>query len=440
MKKTTFSILLLLLAKFSYAQNGVTKTSFSLQEAVAHALTHNRNIQNASLGIQAAEEKRWETITMGLPQINGKIDYKSNIVRPIEEEGNPIIDFFIPKHSITPSVTLSQLIFDGSYIVGLKASKVFLEISKNYKEKTENEIEIAVVNAYTTAQITKENIAIIDRNIASVKENLKDTKAIYENGLTEEESVEQLSLTLADLENSRKNLVNANEVAQGMVKLLLGIPATTNIKLYENLETLIANHSTLEGTKTTHSVFNNIDYKIALNDVKSKELLYQSERSKYLPSVTGFVSGNYQGINSRFGDLFNHQQEWLSTVVAGVSINFPIFTSFKIRSKKRQAKINWDSAINNLKDTEQKLSLDIKNAQSNYILALETYENRRKNLSLAEKIERKNTVKFKEGLTSSIALRQVQMQLYGSQQEYLKAISDVINTKVILKNTINLNK
>lgn len=439
MKKTTISLLLVLLAQFSYAQNGTTKTSFSLQEATEYALQHNRSIQNASLNIQAAEEKRWETITMGLPQINGKIDYKSNIVRPIEN-GDPILDFFIPKHSLSPSVTLSQLIFDGSYIVGLRASKVFLEISKNYKEKTENEIEIAVVNAYTTAQITKENIAIMDRNIASVQENLNDTKAIYENGLTEEESVEQLSLTLADLENTRKNLSNANEVAQGMVQLLLGIPATTQIDLYESLETLIANHSTLEGTKTKHSVFNNIDYKIALNDVQSKELLYQSERAKYLPSIAGFVSGNYQGINSSFGDLFDNQQDWLSTVVAGVSINFPIFTSFKIRSQKRQAKIKWDASINSLKDTEQKLSLDIKNAQSNYILALETFENRRKNLSLAEKIERKNTVKFKEGLTSSIALRQVQMQLYSSQQEYLKAISEVINKKVVLKNTINLNK
>ena len=157
------------------------KTSFNLNEAISYAKIHNRNIQNAVAGIQAAEEQKWEAISIGLPQLNGKIDYTANLKKPIEgDPNNPAdpVNFFFPSNNLTPSLTVTQLIFDGSYIVGLQASKVFLDISKNYKDKTDNEIEQIVVNAYMTALLTDESILILEKNIKNIEDNLKEATAV----------------------------------------------------------------------------------------------------------------------------------------------------------------------------------------------------------------------------------------------------------------------
>ena len=441
-KSNIFYLLMLIVASAMGQEQEVQKTSFSLNEAIVYSKTHNRNIQNANLNIQAAEEQKWETTALGLPQINGKIDYTNNIKTPIEgDPSNPNdpINFFFPKNNLTQSVTLTQLIFDGSYIVGLQATKVFLDISQNYKEKTDNEIEQIVVNAYMTSLLTDESILILEKNIENIKSNLKEAQAVFANGLGEEESVEQLELTLSNLENSMKNLVVVSEVSNGYVKLLLGIDSEIEITLSDNLDMLISEYVTLLSEFQQNDIFNNIDYKIAVNDTENKELLYKLEKMKSLPTVSAFLNTNYQGFNSEFSGLFSSDQTWLNATSAGVSVNIPIFTSFNIRSKKRIAKLNWDVSENSLKDIEQQLKLDLKKAKSEYILAAETYENRKQNLALAEKIERKNSIKFTQGMASSIDLRTVQVQLYSSQQDYIESIIDVINKKVALKNLLNIN-
>ncbi|WP_346883174.1 TolC family protein [uncultured Algibacter sp.] len=417
--------------------------SFSLQDAVNYALEHNRTISNADLNILAAKQTVWETTANGLPQINGAIDYQNNIKTPFNTDDlapNDPFRFLFPKHSLIPSLSLSQLIFDGGYIVGLQSNKVFLTISELAKDKTNNDIETAVVSAYNNALLTKESIEIMKNNIAVLEENLNETTKIFENGLTEEEDVEQLQLTLSNLEINLKNLESLYDISKGYLKLLLGIDLQNTINLTDTLEALVNENISLELLNSDHSVFNNIDYKIAENDVVSKNLQYKLEKSKLLPTITGFVNANYLGYSDRFSNYFKKEQEWLFTTVGGVSLNIPVFTSFKGKAQRQKAKIEWNIAENNLKETEQKLALDFKTSKSEYTLAIDTYGNKKKNLTLAEKIETKNNIKYKEGIASSFDLRQAQTQLYTSQQEYLQAIIDVINKKAELKNLLNIQK
>jgi len=440
MKKINILYLFLTTAFTGFAQEITRelKTSFNLNEAIEYAEIHNRNIQNAAASIQAAEAQKWEAISIGLPQLNGKIDYNSNLTTPFDAGGDDFVSFLYPKNSLSPSISVSQLIFDGSYIVGLQASKVFLDTSKNYKEKTDNEIEQQVVNAYMTALLTIESIQILEKNISNITDNLREATAVFENGMAEEETVEQLQLTLANLENSLRNYQVLAKVSNGSVKLLLGIDSEIPIILSDNLDNLIDANLILEPAYEQGSLFNNIDYKIAVNDTETKELLYKLEKAKYLPTISAFLNANTMGLNDSFGDLFNKDQEWLSSTVAGVSLSIPIFTSFNIRSQKRRAKINYEISQNSLKDIEQQLNLDLATVRSEYILATETYQNKKRNLALAEKIEHKNSIKFRQGMTSSIDLSTVQAQLYSSQQEYIESIIDVINKKVELKNLLNI--
>lgn len=427
----------LIIACSLFAQE--TPKKFSMQEAVNYALENNKNINNADLSILAAERQVWETTARGLPQISGKVDYNFNAIRAFDPEPGDVFGFIFPKHQVTPSVTLNQLIFDGGYIVGLQSNKVFLEISKNAKDKTVNTIETNVINAYNNALLTKESIEITKNNIKVLSDNLEETRKIFENGLTEEEDVEQLQLTLSSLENNLRNLETLSEISKGYLKILMGLEQDETIELTDTLESLVVENISLNLISDTHSVSNNIDYKIAANDAESKRLEYKLEKSEQLPKVNAFLNSNYLGISESFGNYFEAQQEWFFTTSTGVSITFPIFTSFGGKAKRQRAKIEWDKAKNSLIDTENQISIEFKNAKNEYQLAIDTYDNKQKNLALAEKIEKKNTIKFKEGIASSFDLRQAQLQLYTSQQEYLQSIIDVINKKANLKNLLNLN-
>ncbi|GAA4972353.1 TolC family protein [Algibacter aquimarinus] len=414
------------------------QNQFSLQEAINYALENNKTIKNADLDILAAEQQVWETSSRGLPQINGAVNYNFNAVRAFDPEPGDVFGFIFPKHQVTPSVTLNQLIFDGGYIVGLQSNKVFLDISKNAKDKTVNTIETTVISAYNNALLTKESIGITKNNIKVLSDNLEETKKIFENGLTEEEDVEQLQLTLSSLENNLRSLETLSEISKGYLKILMGLEQSETIELTDSLESLVVENISLNLISDSHSVSNNIDYKIAANDAESKRLEYKLEKSEQLPKVNAFLTSNYLGISESFGNYFEAQQEWFFTTSTGLSITFPIFTSFGGKAKRQRAKIEWNKAKNSLIDTENQLSLEFKNVKNEYQLAIDTYNNKQKNLALAEKIEKKNTIKFKEGVAGSFDLRQAQMQLYNSQQEYLQAIINVINKKAELKNLLNI--
>lgn len=433
MKKRLFILIIVFTSNLIMAQQ-----SFTLKQAVDFALKNNKKVKNADLAIEAAKWKKWETISTGLPQVNGKIEYDYSI-RPDELTNNPTPDnpflFFFPKHKLTPSITLTQLIFDGAYLVGLQSAKVFLDITKNAKLKTDNEITKAVTSAYTNVLLTAKSMDIMDNNIQTLEKNLYDTRLIFENGLTEEEDIEQLEITLNDLQNNKSNLISIHNHAIDFLKILMGIEQDKNISASDQLDNLTLSIKQSEN-KIVFSALNNIDYKIAENDLKTKSLLYKLERARALPTISGFANLNYLGQSAPPDDsfdFFSKEQEWLGFGTLGLKMDIPIFTSYQGGARRKKAKLEWQASQNSFEETKLEIDLNIKNIATQLELAQNTLVNRKKNLALAERIENKNNIKFKEGIASSFELRQAQLQLYTSQQEYLKAMVDVINKKAELE-------
>jgi len=375
-KYSIISLILIFSLHFGHSQE--IPRSFNLQEAINYAKENNRIVKNAYLNIEAAENQVWETTSRGLPQVSGAVDYSINIATPFSiddlDEGDPFV-FLFPKHNLTPSVQLNQLLFDGGYLVGLQSNKVFMQISENAKDKTLNDIETDVVSAYNNALLTKESIEITQNNIKVLSDNLRETQKIYENGLTEEEDVEQLQLTLSGLENNLKSLVTLYDISKGYLKILMGIRPSETIELEDTLDNLILENISLEIISDIHPVSNNIDYKIAANDAESKRLEYKLEKSEQLPKLNAFLTSNYLGYSNSVSTYFNGDQDWLFTTVGGFKLTFPIFSSFGGKAKREKAKIEWDIAKNNLIATENELSLRFRNAKNEYQLAIDTYDN-----------------------------------------------------------------
>ncbi|MCL5127515.1 TolC family protein [Algibacter sp. L4_22] len=415
--------------------------SFSLEDAINFALENNRTAKNAGRDIEAAKKQKWETTATGLPQLNATVDYQNWLKQQVsladfDGDGTNEAFAFGLKHSLDASATLSQLLFDGSYIVGLQSAKVYLEISKHAKIKTDLEVRKAVVNAYGNVLLTEESVAILERNKITLQKNLDEITQIYENGLEEEESVEQLKITLSSINSNLNNSIRLKKVAYQMLNINLGIDIESKTVLTDNLETLAAKNMDLSFINNPFSVENTIDYKIAENDKTSKELLLKLEKAKNLPTLSTFLSGGYIAYSDDF-DLFQNKTKYYGYGLFGVNLSVPIFSSGGTKAKTQRARINFEKAKDDLTETEQRLKLEIASAKSDYQFAIEEYSNKKENLNLAERIEKKNQTKFFEGIASSFDLRQAQTQLYTAQQEFLQAMLNVINNKVALETITN---
>lgn len=442
MKRSIYILLLFLpLVTFTQEKN----YSFTLQEAIEFALENNRQALNASRDVDAAKKQKWETTSTGLPQINATIDFQNFLKQPVQlvpaeffggNEGEFAEVVFGTKQNMVGTATLTQKIFDGSYLVGLQSAKVYLQISQNAKIKTDLEVRKAVINAYGNVLLAEESVKILERNKAVLEKNLDETTKVYENGLTEEENVEQLQITLSSIESTLNNTKRLKILAYKMLNITLGLDINDSITLEDDLEKLTQENIDLDFLETDENPENTIDYKIAFNDKTSKELLLKLEKSKALPTINGFINGSYSGFSDSFTFL-DREQNWFGSSIVGISLNVPIFSSLGRSAATQRAKINLEKAETDLTETEQKIKLQIAQSKSDYQFAIEDFEIKKQNLNLAERIEQKNQTKFFEGISTSFDLRQAQTQLYTAQQEFLQSMLDVITKKAELETILN---
>jgi outer membrane protein len=439
--KKQFLLTFTLFALSVNAQDTKKSYSFTLQQAIDYALEYNYSAINSGRDIESAKEKKWETTAMGLPQINAGVDYTNNFVLqksviPAEFAGGKPGDYievaFGTKHTMIARSTLSQLIFDGSYIVALQASKTYLKYYENAKQRTDIDIKEMVINSYGNVLLAKENIAILEKNIASLQKTLNDTKAIYTNGLIEEESVEQLQITLGSLESTLNYNKRLLDITYQMLKINLGIELNETVVLTDRLEDLTIQNMDLAFSKTEFDVNNNINFKIATNFEEQRTLEYKLQKSKALPSLSANVNFGYTAFKDEF-QFFTNNQSWFNYSNLGVSLNVPIFSSLARSSRTQQAKIALEQAKTQLNETEQKLKLQYATAKSEYEYSIADYETAKNNLRLSERIEKKQQIKFTEGLSTSFDFNDAQRQLYTSQQKYLQTMITIINKKASLE-------
>ncbi|SFC04214.1 Outer membrane protein TolC [Flagellimonas taeanensis] len=441
--RTTLISLFLLLPWLISAQD--TIHSFNMDEAIAYALEHNYSAINASRDIEDAQKQKWETIATGLPQISGAVSYQNQLKQPVSqipaeffggEPGTYQEVVFGQAQSMSATATLRQKIFDGSYIVGVQATKTFLDYSQNNKEKNELEVRKSVVEAYGNVLLAQESVLISERNKATLEKNLYETKRIFENGLGDEESVDQLQITLSSVENQLKNAKRLEKITLQMLNLILGIPIDAPTVLTENLDDLTQKQIDLGLLDTEFNIENNIDYKLALNLNEQRALELKLAKSYALPTLNAFVNYGGNSFSNDFNFLSSGQQ-WFGSSILGVDLNIPIFSSLGRSATTQRAKIALEKAKTQFTETQAQIRLQLESAKSDYILSIEQYGTSKENLELAERIEKKNQIKYEEGLATSFDLRQAQTQLYSTQQEYLQSMVDVINKKVELETILN---
>jgi outer membrane protein TolC len=436
------------IALFAQDLEDSTPKTFTLNEAIVYGLKNSYNTEIANKDIAIALKQKWEIISQGLPQISGDAEYRNNLNQPVTlipgeiaggDPGTFVPVTFGTKENLTATATWNQLIFDGSYIVGVQSAKTLLQISENAKVKTDLKVKEIITNAYGNVLLARESVEIAKRNLETIKKNLNDTRVTYENGLIEEEAVEQLEITFLGLQTSLNNAERMEGIAYDMLKVSMGIPVATPIIAADNLEQLSIEYFDLQLLNKEIPVEENIDYRIAEDQSNQAEILVKLEKSKALPKLTAFVNYGAQANSDTFG-FFTNNQVYYDQSVLGLSLNVPIFSSGMRSARTAQKKILYEQSLLQLELTKNQVELDIQSSKNDYKFSLENYANKEKSLDLANRIENKNQIKFFEGLTSSFELSEAQQQLYRAQQEYLQAMLEVITSKIDLENLLDTTK
>lgn len=449
--RITLISLLLVLPWFCTAQN--TPTRFSLNEAIAYALTHNYGAINATRDTIDARKQKWETIASGLPQISGALNYQDQIKQQLLAVSSLIIpqevlDQFFPgvqqspdvfvdivlnaTHTAIATATATQQLFNGSYLVAVQATKAFLRYSRTNKEKTDLQVKQDVTEAYGNVLLAQESIRISEKNKATLEKNLYETQQLYKNGMGDLESVDQLQITLANVDIQLRNAKRLEKITLQTLNLIMGLPIETLTLLTEQLDNLTQQQIDPQIADQSFVLERNVDYKLAYNLTEQRFYELKLAKSRALPTLNAYLNYGANSFSNTFS-FFDAEQDWNEFAILGVDLNIPIFSSLQRSASTQRAKIALQKAETQLTEAQQQIRLQHQTAQSDYIFAIEQHQTAKQNLKLAERIEYQNQLKYTEGLATSFELRQAQTQLYTSQQQYLQAMVNVINRKTQLE-------
>ncbi len=431
---------------FSQVGNNKLAThQFTFNEAIDFGSQNSYDIKSVDYDIKKAEKRIWESISEGLPQVEGSVNYQDNIKQAVMQLPSEIFGgdpgtfteaTFGTKQSLSTGIKLEQLIFSGNYWVAIQSSKVYKEITQLNKKKTLIEVKVAIAHAYINVIVAEQNAAIIDKNIRIAQKNLQESSQMYNAGFLELQAIEQLQLSVAELKNAYKQALGFIEIAKNNLKFVMGISFRDKIVLKSAMKELLTQNLIPSLTQKTFDVDNNIDYQISQNNIRSNELLVKLNKSNALPILKANLDYTYLKNSERF-PLWEYDFNWNPSLVLGINLNIPIFSSFKRRSQRQQAEIDLEKAQIAKQKTEEEAKLKAKTQKTLYNNAVENYYTAKDNLDLAEKIYKKETTKYFEGVSTSNDLRQSESQFYSSQSNYISAISSLLDAKVELDKALN---
>lgn len=409
----------------------------SLEQAVEYALQHNIELQNARTDATIANRRVWEITAEGLPQVSGSVGYQyfldipTNLV-PAEFFGGQPGEFaeiqFGTEQNLTAALSVNQLIFDGSYIVGLQAARIFRQLARETYLSSELEIRTMVTETYYLNLATRENLVIVRNNLTNLEKNLRETQLLFEQGFTDAINVDQLRLAVANLRNTISNLERQEKMVRDLLKFQVGLDVNRPLELTDNIEELFRNISVEAITINDFDPQQHINFRVLKSQEDFQLMALRREISFYLPSISAFYTRQENAFRNEF-NFFESGQPWFPTSIVGVNINIPIFSSGFRRSKVQQARLELEKARNNTRMIEQSLLLQKQEAANEIQSAMEKYTNEKENMELAERILQRTTIMHREGLASSLELTQASDQLLNTQANYINAMFELLNAK-----------
>lgn len=424
----------------AYAQNEVKETApaaFSLQQAIDYAMQNQKDIKNALLDEQIARQKVNEITGIGLPQINSSFDVKDFLEIPVslipaEFFGGPPGTFapvkFGTKYQATAGFDASQLLFSGDYFLGLKASKVYVELSRKATQRSRIEVTSQVTKAYYTVLINQERMQLMDANITRLKKTLDDTKAYFENGVVEKIDFDRLTVTYNNLLVEQEKVNRLLSLGTLLLKFQMGMDVNANLTLTDKLADIKLNISDA-GAADKFDYEKRVEYGLFETQFKLAKLDLKRNRFAYLPTAAAYGALQGGAYRETFS-IFSTGYGWYPTAVIGAKVTLPIFTGLQRNARTQQAKLKMMQAQNNLDFIKQSIDLELSSSFASLQNANAAYSIQKRNIEIAEDVVRVAKLKFEQGLGSNLELVTAETSLKEAQTNYYSALFDALVAKI----------
>ena len=469
-RKHTYILLIIamLLGGSSFALSQEVQ-KLSIDEAIKMALQNNTNIINSKLDLKIAQKRVWEITASGLPHIDVKSSYQHLFVVPTlnfpgTQLSNTKVTFDkntgtgtvselqltskeniylnstagVPielgiRNNISTDITVSQLIFSGSYFVGLQARKVYINLSKQNDEKTKLDVIETVANTYHLIQLAEESRKILAQNLENINKTLHESTEMNKQGFLEKTDVDQLEVTANTIRNAMNQIDSNLDMGYRLMKIQLGLEETAKIELSDPME---SNESIVKSSmQLVAEKFNmdqNVDYKLINTAEQLTKFDLKLSQSSLLPTISGFYNHNMQ-LNSA---AFN----FVPKDLIGINLSWSIFSSGERLAVIAQKRMTFEKAVNTRKFVSNSLLMQASQYQNDVKLKLEKYLNQKKSKELSDDIYQRTIEKYKQGVSSSMDLMIIQNQYLTNLTNYYQSIYDLQGAKSKLEKMFNINQ
>lgn len=428
---------------FAYSQDS---TSFSLAEAEDYGVMNNEKVKNALLDVEIARKKVWETTAMGLPQVNLQGQFQQLLDIPVSVVDATLFNPAAPPGSVmefrmgqefSTSATLNanQLIFDGSYIVGLQFSKFFQKMSTTAAENTKQQVKSMVREAYYNVLVARENVSLMDSILTSTKSLWDKTSAYAESGIIPQEDADQVAIAYNRIRASKATAERQAEVALNLLKLQMGYSFDQPLVLEQTLEDVMNEITGNNPLLADESIKQNANYILLEQQWELDQYSLKNEKAAYLPSVGAFFTHSQNAYRNEF-DFFQNKP-WYPTTIWGVQMTIPVTSSGQRLMRVQQAEIKIEQDQNNLENLEKSLEFQQLQLRTSFQSALEMVELEKQNVDLARRIYKRAIIRNETGVVSALEVTQLQNQLLQAEGNYIYAVLDMLGIKVQLDQLYN---
>ncbi len=412
--------------------------SFTLQQAQEYAVKNNTASVNAKLDVDLAKAKKNEVTGIGLPQVNGSFDLKDYVALPTslipaEFVGGPKGTFiplkFGTQYNATAGISASQLLFNSDYLVGLQASKTYMELAQKAESRTRIETISSVSKAYYGVLVAKERFKLIDVNITRLEQMQKEMKTLYNNGFIEKIDLDRVEVNYNNLLVEKEKTTRLIHLSEALLKFQMGMNPDQTIELNDSLGTFLNKLTAYTNVKANPS--SRIEYSLLETQNKLNELDLKRYRLSYLPNLVAYGSATAQAQRTQF-DIFDTKQKWFPIGVIGVTLNLPVFDGLQKNYRIQQAKISLLKSKNSLDQTQKAIVLETNNANTSYTNALATLKIQTRNIELAENVYQTTKIKYEQGLGSNLEVINAQASYRETLVNYYASIYDALVSKTDL--------
>lgn len=421
----------------------------SMKEALEYALENNPTTKNARLELLISKATVKETTAQGLPQVTGSynLDYNPRIPvvflpnqPPFGDPTNPsdvIPARFGVSYSSGLGVNVSQMIFDGSFFVGLRAAKTLQELTGKDLQKAENDVVENVKKAYFGVLVNQERIRLAVANMSRIDTLLKETKALNEAGFAEKIDVSRIQVQRNNIYTQVQRSQTALEISKQILKVQMGMPLEYDLVLSESLRELTTEEDLSkllldEGAERVE--IQQISTQLELTGLDLK-----NNHAQYMPKINLVGNARRSGAGNELGTVFS-SDNWFGSSLIGVSMSVPIFDGFAKAARIQKNRVQINQLENQRLFLKESFKTELYTAKANLKNDLSILDVQEENLKLAQEVYQIARIKYNEGIGSNLEVVEADASLIEAEINYLGALYDGLISKVNLEKALGLLK